>query len=215
MSSRLSTRGIVFRVVGLLALVVAATWASHLIRDALDLQIKPENEQQVHRAVMVGAVAYIGLLAIPFVPGAEIGIAMLTAFGAAIAPLVYSATVLAMLLAYAVGRLIPVRVLAALLSFFRMRKAAELISRAAQLPEEARIAMLLDGAPPRLIDRALRHRYVALALAVNVPGNAIFGGGGGIMMLAGMSGLFAPIPTVLSILIAVSPVPIAVMLFGL
>jgi hypothetical protein len=56
---------------------------------------------------MVGLVAYIGLLAIPFVPGAEIGIAMLTAFGAAIAPLVYVATVAAMMLSYTMGRILP------------------------------------------------------------------------------------------------------------
>ena len=50
---------------------------------------------------------------------------------------------------------------------------------------------------------------------MNTPGNAVIGGGGGIMMLAGLSGLFAPLPTALAIMIAVSPVPIAVMLMGL
>lgn len=209
------TVGTVLRVVALLVLVIAAIWASHMLREALDLQIRPENEQQVHRAIMLGAVAYVGLLAVPFVPGAEIGIAMLTAFGAAIAPLIYSATVLAMLLAYALGRMVPVTVLARLLSFLRMRRAADLISRSSSLTQEERVAFLLEGAPPGMIALALRHRYVALALSVNVPGNAVIGGGGGIMMLAGMSGIFAPIPTALSVMIAVSPVPVAVMLAGL
>lgn len=206
--------GIALRVAALLAFVVAATWASHMIRESLDLQIRPENEQQVHRAIMLGAVAYVALLTLPFVPGAEIGIAMLTAFGAAIAPLIYVATVLAMLLAFAVGRLIPVGVLARLLSLLRLHRAANLVARTAPLSQEQRVALLLDGAPPRLIALALRHRYIALALSVNVPGNAIVGGGGGIMMLAGMSGLFAPLPTALAVMIAVSPVPIAVMLIG-
>ena len=205
---------IALRIVALIALVVAATWAAHMIRDALNLTIMPVNEQQVHRAIMLGAVAYIGLLALPFVPGAEIGIAMLTAFGAAIAPLVYGATVLAMLLSYAVGRLLPITSLARLLSFLRMRRAADLVTRAAPLSRDARIAMLLDDAPPRMLALALRHRYVALALAVNTPGNAVIGGGGGIMMMAGLSGIFAPLPTVLTIAIAVSPVPLAVMLMG-
>ena len=104
-----------------------------MIRDALNLTIMPVNEQQVHRAIMLGTVAYIGLLALPFVPGAEIGIAMLTAFGAAIAPLVYAATVCAMMLAYLVGRLLPIGALARLLTFLRMRRAAELVERAAPL----------------------------------------------------------------------------------
>jgi len=205
---------IALRIVALIAVVVVATWGAHLIRDALDLTIMPDNEQTVHRAIMLGALAYIGLLALPFVPGAEIGIAMLTAFGAAIAPLVYGATVLAMLLAYSVGCLLPITSLARLLAVLRMRRAADLVARAAPLSRDARLAMLLDGTPPRTVALALRHRYLALALAVNTPGNAVIGGGGGIMMMAGLSGVFAPWPTVLTIAVAVSPVPLAVMLLG-
>ncbi|WP_413717310.1 hypothetical protein [Silicimonas sp. MF1-12-2] len=210
----LGPAGIALRVAVLLALVVAATWASHMVRDALDLQITPSNEQQVHRVVILGSIAYVGLLALPFVPGAEIGLAMLTAFGASIAPLVYCATVLAMLLSYLVGLLLPVTVLVRMLTLFRLRKAADLVSRAARLPRQARVEVLLEGAPPRVVTLALRHRYVALALAVNTPGNAVIGGGGGIMLLAGLSGIFAPLPTALSIMIAVSPVPLAVALLG-
>jgi len=204
---------IVLRVVVLLCIVVAGTWAAHFLRDAFDLRVMPANEQQVHRAIMVGALAYIVLLAMPFVPGAEIGIAMLTAFGAAIAPLVYGATVLAMLLSYSLGRLLPITVLARLLSFLWMRRAADLVTRAAPLTCDARLALLMDGAPPRTAALALRHRYVALALAVNIPGNAVIGGGGGIMLMAGLSGIFAPLPTFLAIAVGVSPVPLAVMFF--
>jgi len=198
----------------LLVFVLAATWASHLLRDALNLEVMPENEQHVHQLIMLGSVAYIGLLAMPFVPGAEVGIAMMTAFGAAIAPLVYAATVTAMMLSYTIGRLLPITVLAQFFGFLRMRRAADLVSRAALLSRDARLAMLLDGAPPRTVGLALRHRYVALALVVNVPGNAMIGGGGGIMMMAGLSGIFAPLPTFLAIAIAVSPVPLVIMLLG-
>lgn len=205
---------IVLRIAGLVAVVVAATWGAHLVREALNLQMMPETEQQVHRAIMLGAAAYVALLAVPFVPGAEIGIAMLTAFGAGIAPLVYGATVVSMMLAYSAGRVLPITVLEWVLGGLRMRRAAGLVARAAPLPREARLAMLLDGAPPRVVALALRHRYVALALSVNIPGNAVIGGGGGIMLMAGLSGLFAPGPTLLAVMIAVSPVPIAVMLLG-
>lgn len=205
---------IALRFVALLAFVLAATWASHLLRDALNLEVLPENEQQVHRAIMLGSVAYIGLLALPFVPGAEVGLAMMTVFGAAIAPLVYAATVAAMMLSYTVGRLLPITALVRLLSFLRMRRAAGLVARAAPLSHDARLAMLLDGAPPRTVGLALCHRYVALALVVNVPGNAMIGGGGGIMMMAGLSRIFAPLPTFLAVAIAVSPVPLLIMLLG-
>nr|WP_210730492.1 hypothetical protein [Roseibacterium persicicum] len=198
----------------LVGLAVAGTWAAHWIRDALDLTIMPSIEMRVHRGIMLGMAAYVVLLAMPFVPGAEIGLALLAAFGAAIAPLVYAATVAAMMLAYGAGRLLPPATLARLLSILRLRKAADLVAWAALLPPDARLALLLDGAPPRTVGLALRHRYVALALVVNVPGNSVIGGGGGIMMLAGLSGIFAPVQTFLAIAVAVSPVPLAIVLMG-
>ena len=206
---------ILLRVAILVAVLLLATWGAHLVREALDLQIRPDNEQQVHRAIMLGAVAYIVLLALPFVPGAEIGLAMLAAFGPGIAPLVYMATVASMMLAYTLGRFLPIGALERLLSLLRMRRAAALVARAAPLSREERLALLLDGQSGRVLTLALRHRYIALALAVNTPGNSIIGGGGGIMMMAGLSGIFSPLLTLLTIAIAVSPVPLAVLFLGL
>jgi len=206
---------VLVRLAILVGVLVLATWGAHVIRDALDLRVRPDNEQQVHRAIMLGAMAYVGLLALPFVPGAEIGIAMLAAFGPAIAPLIYAATLAAMTLAYTVGRYLPIGALERLLWRMRMRRAAALVARAAPLAPEDRLAMLLDRQPKRGLSRCLRYRYVALALAINTPGNALIGGGGGIMMLAGLSGIFAPLPTFLAVALAVSPIPLAVMFFGL
>ncbi|TFL16543.1 hypothetical protein [Jannaschia formosa] len=213
--ARLPSLRVALRLVALVALVLAATWGAHLVRDALDLRIMPGNEQSVHRAIMLGALAYVGLLAMPFVPGAEIGLAMLAAFGAAIAPLVYGATVLAMMLSYGLGCALPPAALARLLALLRLRLASDLAMRAASLPREERLALLLDGAPPGIAALLLRRRYVALGLAINVPGNGLIGGGGGIMMMAGLSGLFAPVTTLLTVTLAVSPVPVAIMLFGI
>lgn len=207
-------RTLLFRFALLVALVIAATWASHMIRDALSLEIMPRNEQNVHNAVMFGAAAYVVLLAIPFVPGAEIGIALLSSFGASIAPLVYGATVLAMMLAFCVGLLLPHHALARVLMTLRLHRASELVSRICALPREERLDVLLETAPPQIVKLALERRYVALALAVNIPGNVVIGGGGGIMMMSGLSGLFAPLPTLIAIMVGVSPVPLAVMLFG-
>lgn len=206
---------VVLRLAVLIAILVLATWGAHMIRDALNLQIRPDNEQQVHRAIMLGSVAYIGLLALPFVPGAEIGLAMLAAFGPAIAPLIYVATVASMTPAYTVGRFLPIGALERLLTLLRMRRAAALVARAAPLSAEERLAILLDGQSKRALGLALRYRYIALAVAVNTPGNSLIGGGGGIMMMAGMSGIFSPLATLLTVAIAVSPVPLAVLFLGL
>lgn len=206
--------GIVLRVIALLIFVIIASWGAHVVRDALNLKIMPANEQQVHQTIMIGVIAYVGLLALPFVPGAEIGLAMLAAFGTAIAPLVYVATLLALCLSYTLGRLLPITVLARLLATLRMHRAADLVARAEPLSRDERLAMLLDGAPPRVLALALRRRYVVLTLSLNIPGNALIGGGGGIALLAGLSGLFAPLPTFLAFAIAVSPVPLAMMILG-
>ena len=205
----------VLRLMLLFAILAIATWGAHAIRDALDMQIRPDNEQMVHKAIMLGSVAYVGLLALPFVPGAEIGLAMLAAFGSSIAPLIYVATVASMMLAYTVGRFLPISALERLLSFLRMRRAAALVARAAPLSPEDRLAMFLDGHSPRAVKLGLRYRYIAIALALNTPGNSIIGGGGGIMMMAGLSGIFSPIATFLTVSLAVSPVPIAVIFLGL
>lgn len=188
---------------------------AHEVRDALNLRLQPSNEQMVHRTIMVGAVVYVALLAFPFVPGAEIGLALLTTFGAAIAPLIYVCTVTSMMLAYTFGRFVPLGVLERLLRVFNLRKASAMVARAAALSPEDRLDLLLKGTSKRSFGLALRYRYVALALAINTPGNSVIGGGGGIMMMAGISGVFSPILTTIVVLLAVSPVPIAVYFFGL
>lgn len=207
--------GILLRLLVLIGLIVLATWGVHLIRDALDLQIRPDNEQQVHKVIMIGAVAYVGLLAIPFVPGAEIGIALLAGFGAAIAPLIFVCTVAGMMLAFSIGRSLPVSALERLFRALHLSRAADLVARSAPMSTDERLAMLLEGQSKRTMSIALRYRYVAMAVAINMPGNSFLGGGGGIMIIAGSSGIFTPVATFLTVVIAVSPVPLAVMFLGL
>lgn len=206
---------LILRVGILFCFIALATWGVHVIREVLDLQIRPDNEQLFHRAIMIGAVAYAALLAIPFVPGAEIGIALLAGFGSGIAPLVYVCTVTALMLAFVIGRFLPIGALEQLLKLLRMRRAADLVARVAPLSSDERVAMLLDGQSKRVLSLAIRYRYFALALALNMPGNSLIGGGGGLMMIAGLSGIFSPLATILTIMVAVSPVPLAVIFLGL
>ena len=125
----------------------------------------------------------------PFVPGAEVGIAMLTAFGAAIAPLVYVATVRGDdACPTRWGGFCPARRWRGCLAFCGCAR------RPIWSPVPPRCHRMSGSRCSSKVRRpersglALRHRYVALAVIVNVPGNAMIGGGGGIMMMAGMSG---------------------------
>lgn len=205
---------IALRVAILLLAIVFATWFGSVIKDQLNLTVMPANEIAVHRMIMAATAAFVILLAIPFVPGAEIGLTMLTVFGAAIAPLVYGATVLALVLAFLIGRLLPVRWLIGGLNALRMTRAAASLEETLRLPQDARLERMMAGGSPRLVRLAVRYRYLALILAINLPGNVVIGGGGGIAMMAGASRLFAPLPFVLSVMIAVSPVPVVVSVFG-
>jgi hypothetical protein len=183
------------------------------MREALEADPAAAVRTRAPWLVPLSILVYVVALALPYVPGVEIGIALLVAFGAGVAPLVYGATVAALMLAYAAGRLVPVATLAHGLAALRLHRAAALVARAAPLSADARLALLTDGSP-RLLGLALRHRYLALALAVNLPGNALVGGGGGIMLMAGLSGIFAPLPTLVAIAVAVSPVPLAFLMMG-
>lgn len=206
---------VVLRYVALIAVLLLAYWAARTAGDWLHQQLGPDAEGYAGGVMMLGAFAYVGLLATPFVPGAEVGLALLAMFGAKVAPLIYVSTVAAMMLAYGIGRFLPIGVLERLLTALRMRRAAALVGRAVPLSQEERLAMLLEKQPKRAVRLALQYRYVALALAVNMPGNSIIGGGGGIMLLAGLSGVFSPLATILTVTLAVSPVPLAVIFMGL
>lgn len=160
-------------------------------------------------------VAYALLLAVPFMPGVEIGIAVLAMEGAWIAPFVYSATVSGLMLAFLIGRHLPYRILHRSFADLGLRRACQLLETIEPLAQDDRLALLRRHLPRRLAPYAVRWRYLILAGLFNLPGSALLGGGGGIALVAGLSGLFAARATLLTVVLAVAPVPIAVWLFGM
>jgi len=158
---------------------------------------------------------YIAAAAVPFVPGAEIGLALLTVFGADMAFFVWGCMSAALLMAFALGRLVPARMLVDSFTALRMTGAAGLVAEVAALPRAARAAMLADRAPRRWAAAMVRHRYLALALVLNLPANALIGGGGGLALVAGMSGMFSPVRFAATILLATAPLPVIVWAGGI
>jgi hypothetical protein len=82
------------------------------------------------------------------------------------------------------------------------------------LNKKQRLSYLTSKAPKRLLPLLLRYRYLALAAALNIPGNYLIGGGGGIALFAGVSRLYSVPGFLITIALAVAPVPMAVLLFG-
>jgi len=159
-------------------------------------------------------VAYAVMIALPYVPGIEVGVALMMMEGAWVAPAVWGATVAGLLLAYGCGMILPDRTLLRLLGDLRLRRAANRFAAIAPLTRDQRLALLRQGLPVWLAPLAGGGRYLALAVLINLPGNIALGGGGGLFLFAGFSRLFAPLPVLLTALIAVAPVPLAVWILG-
>lgn len=193
---------------GAVALYLLGRLAGDMLVEQFDMQLRARNEPLLHRTIMTATVAYIALITIPFMPGVEIGLSMLLVFGARISFLVYVSTVFALTLAYLAGRLLPAEVAARAFDLVGLTKARELVRRLEPLSTQQRMTLLVRSAPVRWVPYLVRHRYLALAVLLNLPGNIVIGGGGGIALLAGMTRLY-PFPAyLLTVALAVAPVPL-------
>lgn len=204
----------ILKVVALLALLVISNIVARDVIDSLDFDIRPGNEDAVHRTIMVSAAAYALTLAIPFVPGAEIGVALMVMLGPPIAVLVYLCTLAGLSISYALGRFIPLTMLARLADDCKLTRTGLMLREIQPLDRKQRLELLLDRAPKRILPWLLRYRYLALAVALNIPGNYLIGGGGGIALFAGVSRIFGVTGFLVTIALAVAPVPLAVLIFG-
>ena len=197
-----------------LCLIFAGNYLTHIITNAMDFEIRPSNEDMVHRTILSAAALYIVLLAIPFVPGAEIGLALIAMLGPPIVLLVYICTVAGLTISFLLGRLIPLTMLIGLVQELGLKRTTSLLKSIEPLNGQQRLAALIEKAPTRVLPFLLKHRYIALAAALNLPGNFLVGGGGGIALFAGVSRLFSIPAYLATIMIAVCPVPLAVLILG-
>lgn len=174
------------------------------------------DDDRLRIGMLIGfLIAYAVLISAPFVPGVEIGLTLMVMEGPWIAPLVYLSTVAGLSLSYVAGEWVPYARLLRLFEDLRMKKACRLLEAVNPLSRSERLEALRARAPLWIRPLATRYRYLLLALLVNLPGNMVLGGGGGILFTAGLSRLFLPVQTVATILVAVAPVPLAVWVFDI
>lgn len=177
-------------------------------------QLTPSTEPVAHSMIISSVVIYVILMMTPFVPGVEIGLGLMVAFGAPIVPLAWGATVLALSLSFLLGRLLPEQQVIRFLRFLKFRKLAATLAVVQNKPHNERLELLVTGVPQRWATFLIRHRLLLLIIAVNVPGNSVIGGGGGIALMAGFSRLFGFPGYLLAMTVGTSPVPIAFLLSG-
>jgi hypothetical protein len=197
-----------------LVIIAAGHYGGEYLRSYWELNNPNGRPLHAGYLLLFGVMLYILFLAVPFVPGIEISIALFAAFGKDAALIIYLASIAALAISYLVGRVFSVRVITSLFKFLRLDDAANFTQRLEPLSPQQRLAVLISNAPTRLTPFLIRYRYIALALALNIPGNAVVGGGGGIAMIAGISGLFRIIPFAIAIAIALMPIPFAFYILG-
>jgi len=197
-----------FLVIVYAALLIGGWFAADWFAAIAEIDVRPANEPMIRRMIFTAAATFIAASAVPFVPGAEIGFGLLLLLGGQIALLVYLCMVCALTLAYGIGRFVPPSATAGTFRFFGLERASRFVSDLAPLDSDARLAFLTSQAPSRAVPFLLRHRYLALILLLNLPGNSVIGGGGGIAFAAGLSRLFAFPAYIVAVLLAVAPVPL-------
>ena len=165
-------------------------------------------------ALMTVLFFYTLLLAVPFMPGIEIGVALLVLRGAEIAPYVYLATVSGLMLAFFIGCCVPLGLLERGFLTLRLRSAANFVNQIQTMPTDDRLALYRSQMPAWLAPIAVDYRYVALAALINIPGTFAIGGGGGILLTVGCSGLFRARFVLLTVMIATLPIPLMVWTMG-
>lgn len=186
-------------------------YGGHYIVDQIEFQIWPEHDHMVITVFWFSVLIYILLMALPFAPGIELGLALMMVLGAKGVVLVYFCTLLSLALSYMIGRLIPLKAFAWFLGWLHLQSARDLLIHLEPLDSEQKLNYLLQAAPRRIIPFLLRHRYLMIALILNLPGNALAGGGGGIGVIAGMSGLYSFLKYLLLISLAILPLPLLIL----
>jgi len=198
----------------LILLIIAINFAADWVVGILKIELRPFNEELIHKTLMVSSIIFGLLVAIPFVPGVELGITLIAMFGPPVVFLVYLSTLIGLSISFIIGRLISLRSLVTLFENLKLKRSSQLLNKVEPLKMEDRLEFLISQAPSRLVPFLIRHRYIALAILVNLPGNILIGGGGGISLIAGASRLFSLPGFLITITLAVSPVPLAILIFG-
>jgi hypothetical protein len=171
-------------------------------------------------ALAISGIAYLLLLALPFVPGVELGLLIMIFFGRDGVIAAYLATIGGLSLAYAAAWSLPNQITLRWMSRLGLSDAAGDPGAAINgMVANATVAAQgtdkgARGAAGKFASFLLDHRYLTLAACLNLPGNSVLGGGGGIAFLCGLSGQFHMRRFILTVVLATAPIPLLV-LFGL
>ena len=195
-------------IVGFLVLL---HYGGRVVVEEINFQLWPMHEHLMIIMLWFAIAVYVLWMAIPFVPGVELGLALMVMLGPRGVVLIYLCTLLSLSLSFTIGRLVPLDVFARLLGWLHLYRAQDLLLKLEPLNSEERLDFLLTTAPSKVIPFLLKHRYLMIAIVLNLPGNALIGGGGGVGLISGMSRLY-PFPKYLLLVsLAITPLPLLIL----
>jgi hypothetical protein len=201
-------------IAGYILIIVFGHFAGRWLQHNLGLDVTNLDGTMARLVLGIGLLLFIAMLALPFVPGIEVSLALFAIFGTLAAVPIYLATVVALLLSYTAGRCVPLDRLAGFFDYIGLQPASALVRRLGTMTPRQRIEALMETAPNRISRVLVDHRDLALIAVLNMPGNALIGGGGGIALVAGMSGMFRPDRYLLAVAIAALPIPLFMLAGG-
>ena len=191
------------------ALIIAGHSLSHMGLDDARKALSAMHDAVGPLALLTITLVYALALAMPFVPGVELGLLIMAVFGPIGALVAYAATIGGLSVAHALGRLLPERVVVRMLERFGISAGQDgALSQMQRMVGQGRLRRIV---PARLGAWVLEHRYVCLAMSLNFPGNSVVGGGGGLALLCGLTKRFDWRAFLATVAIATSPVPILVL----
>ncbi len=196
------------------SLFSAGYWGGGWLTEFAAMGFGDDAKSHEFHVLLVGLFFYAMLMAIPFVPGMELSLALFAVFGPKVAVAIYAATVIALTLSFLIGRLLPLSLIASIFDRFGFQRAKDLVLQLQPLSAQEKLDVLVDHAPKRIAPTLLRHRYLAVMVALNIPGNAIIGGGGGIGLLAGITKLYTIPRFIGAVSLATLPVPLFILIMN-
>lgn len=192
-------------VLAILGIVIGMVYFHKSI--SIDVVAWLENAEQYRTSMMLlyVSILYAFCLAIPGVPGTELGLLLMIIFGKPGIIAAYLCTNIGLNLAFAVGRLLPGKKFL----FFLCRNSALLQDNKTSLAESL---MNQSDSARRLLSfwggRLLQYRYLVIGLLLNFPGNWVIGGGGGIGVFCGLHRSFSWPKFACIAVVTTSPIPI-------
>ncbi|WP_372600364.1 hypothetical protein [Amphritea sp.] len=198
----------------IIGIIVSLYFGGSWLAQQLNFQVFPRHDSMLTTVVLGTAVVYILLMATPFMPGIELGLMLLMMLGSKGALLVYLCTLTALMISFIVGRSLSPRLIYRFLRWLHLSRASALVLRLEPLNPQERLQLLRQNLPAYLAPVLVNYRYLTIAVLLNLPGNALVGGGGGIGLVAGMSGMIKLPGFFLLVAVAVAPVPLWFFLFG-